>query len=136
MTKLNYQIKTNKIETACNKPHFYIQNKGLNSGKPLNNPIPNCFLLSTETEEQRDSLFYLCQSLQIGQFFSYYIVGSVIPFLRIDDAKKVLNTAIQNYKKDQWELKVEKLKKITIYENNLKQQLSLISQLKTSFLRS
>jgi len=133
---LNYTIKSYKNGSTYNQPHFYIQNKGLNSGRALKNPIRNCYVVTTETEEQRELLFYLCFSLQIGRFFSFYIKGSVIPFITIDDARKVLNRALINYKKDQWQSKVEKLKKITDYESNLKLQLKTISDLKIAILRS
>lgn len=132
---LNYTIKSHKNGRTYNHPHFYIQNKGFNSGRALSDPIPNCFVVITESDEQREALFYLCFSLQIGLFFNYYIKGSVIPFITIDDTRKVLNTAILNYKKDQWKLKVEKLKKITAYEDNLKQQIKTIGQLKLVLLR-
>lgn len=132
----NYQIKSHQINRTYNQPHFFVQNKGLRSGRALNNPIPNCFVVTTETEELRESLYYLCLSLQIGKYFNYYLVGSVIPFIRIDDTRKVLNTALQNYKKDQWQIKVEKLKKITTYEDNLKQQIKTIGQLKLALLRT
>lgn len=129
-------MKSHKIGRTYNQPHFYIQNKGLNSGKALNDPIPNSFIVTTETDEQREALYYLCFSLQIGRYFSYYIKGSVIPFITIDDTRKVLNTALLNYKKDQWQLKVEKLLKLTAYEENLKQQITTIEQLKLALLRS
>ncbi len=133
---LNFTIKSYKKGKTYSQPHFYIQNKGLNSGRALNDPIPNCYVVTTETEGQRDSLYYLCFSLQIGRYFNYYIKGSVIPFITIDDTRKVLNKALLNYKKDHWQSKVEKLKKITDYESNLKLQLKTISDLKTAILRS
>ena len=136
MTALKYEIKTHRLGRIYNNPHFYILNKGLNSGRPMNEPCPNCFVVTTESEEQRESLFYLCLSLQIGKYFNYYIKGSVIPFITIDDTRKVLNIALQNYKNDQWQSKVEKLKKINAYESNLKLQLKTISDLKIAILRS
>jgi len=104
MNELKFQIKTYNYKQGktYNQPHFYIQNKGNHSGRALQNPIPNCFVVTTETEEQRESLYYLCHSLKEGQFFKYYIIGSVIPFIRINDTRKVINTALLNYKKDQW----------------------------------
>ena len=129
-------MRSHKNGRNYNQPHFYIQNKGLNSGRALNDPIPNCFVLTTETEEQRELLYYLCQSLMVGQFFKNFIIGSVIPFIRIDDTRKVLNRALINYKKDHWQSKVEKLKKITDYESNLKLQMKTISDLKIAILRS
>jgi len=132
----NFEIKTHQSGRTYNKPHFFILNKGLNSGKPLEHPCPNCFVITTAAEPTRESLFYLCLSLKIGQYFSYYLKGSVIPFICISDAKKVINTALQNNQEQQWKIKVEKLKKVNALEANLKQQLSAISQLKIALLRS
>ncbi|WP_373286314.1 MULTISPECIES: DUF6943 family protein [Flavobacteriaceae] len=67
-------MKSHKNGRTYNQPHFYIQNKGLNSGKALNDPIPNCFVVTTETEEQREALYYLCFHLQIGRYFSIFII--------------------------------------------------------------
>lgn len=132
----NYQIKTHKIDRTYKDPHFFILNKGLNSGRPMNKPCPNCFVVTTGTKEDRESLFYLCLALKTGKFFGYFLKGSVILFICINDAREVLNKALINYKKDQWQLKVEKLKKITAYEENLKQQIKTISDLKMAVLRS
>ena len=133
---LNFTMKTNKAGKTYNQPHFFILNQGLHSGRALNNPIPNCFVVTTETDEQRESLFYLCLSLKEGRYFNYYIKGSVIPFITIDDTRKVLNTAIRNYEQQQWELKVQKLKHITKFEENLKSQLIVVAQLKLALLRT
>jgi hypothetical protein len=132
----NYEIKTHKLGRTYIKPHFFILNKGLNSGRPMNEPCPNCFIVILETKEQRESLYYLSLSLQIGQYFKFYIKGSVIPFITIDDTRKVLNKALQNYEEDRWKSRVEKLKKITKYEENLKQQIKTIGQLKLALLRT
>ena len=131
-----FEIKTHQPGRTYHKPHFFILNKGLNSGKPMNQPCPNCFVITTAAEPTRNSLYYLCLSLKIGEYFSYYLKGSVIPFIGISDAKKVINSALQNYEAKQWQMKVEKLKKITAFEENLKQQLSTISKLKIALLRS
>lgn len=132
----NFEIKTHQIGRNYNAPHFFILSKGLNSGKPLDKPCPNCFVITTTSKESRESLYYLCLSLKIGQYFSYYLKGSVIPFICISDAKKVINAALQNNQEQQWQIKVEKLKKVNALEANLKQQLSAISQLKMALLRS
>jgi len=137
MTELNYTIKTYRNgSTSYSSPQFFLLSKGLNSGRPMSKPCPNCYVITTETEEQRNTLFYLCLSLQLGKFFNKNLVGSVIPFIRIDDVREVLDTALQNYKKDNWELKVQKLMNIISYENNLKQQLKTIGQLKIAILRT
>lgn len=106
------------------------------NSRPMDQPCPNCFVITTALEETRESLYYLCLSLKIGQYFSYYLKGSVIPFICISDTKKVINEALQNNQKQQWQIKVEKLKKINAFEENLKLQLSTIKQLKIALLRS
>ena len=131
-----FEIKTHQIGRVYNAPHFFILSKGLNSGKPMDKPCPNCFVITTSLEETWESLYYLCLSLNTGQYFSYYLKGSVIPFICISDAKKVMQTALQNNQEQQWNIKVEKLKKINVFEENLKQQLSTIAQLKIALLRS
>ncbi len=131
-----YEIKTHQPGRTYNTPHFFILNKGLNSGKPMNQPCPNCFVITTQSNEFRESLYYLCLSLKIGKYFAYYLKGSVIPFICITDTRAVIKNALQNYEQMQWESKVEKLKKITAFEENLKQQLLTISQLKIALLRS
>jgi hypothetical protein len=131
-----YEIKTHQVGRTYRTPHFFILNKGLNSGKPLDQPCPNCFVITTNSEATRESLYYLCLSLKIGKYFHYYLKGSVIPFVCISDAKKVINTALQNNQEQQWQIKVEKLKKINAFEENLKKQLAAITQLKMVLLRS
>jgi hypothetical protein len=131
-----FEIKTHQIGRTYTAPHFFILNKGLNSGKPLEKPCPNCFVITTLTKANRESLYYLCLSLKVGQFFAYYLKGSVIPFIGISDAKRVISVALKNNGAQQWQMKVEKLKKITAFEENLKQQLSTILKLKIALLRS
>ena len=132
----NFEIKTHQMGRTYSRPHFFILNKGLNSGKPLEQPCPNCFVITTQSSTSRESLFYLCLSLKIGMYFGYYLKGSVIPFICISDAKSVIKTALQNNQEGQWEQKIEKLKKITAFEENLKLQLKTISNLKIALLRS
>jgi len=132
----NFEIKTHQPGRTYNTPDFFILSKGLNSGRPMNQPCLNCFVITTAAEPTRESLYYLCLSLKTGQYFSYYLKGSVIPFISISDAKKVINEALQKYQEQQWQLKVEKLKKINAFEANLQQQLSTIKQLKIALLRS
>ena len=135
-TMSNYEIKTHRSGRTYNTPHFFILNKGLNSGKPLPEPCPNCFVVTTQSSEEREQLFYLCLSLKIGKYFSYYLKGSVIPFIGVVETRNVIKTALQNYEQQQWETKVKKLVKITAFEENLKLQLKAISELKIALLRS
>lgn len=89
-----YEIKTHRVGITYNKPHFFILNKGLNSGKPLFNPCPNCFVVTTRTDEDKNTLFHLSMMLQIGGYFAYYLKGSVIPFIGINDCSKTLKQGL------------------------------------------
>ena len=132
----NYQIKTHKVNREYEQPHFYILNKGLNSGKPMRNPCPNCYVLKTDSEEQKEFYFYLCQALKIGTYFKYYLRGSVILFITIDDVRKVIDNALNTKDSKLWQVRIQKLQKLADYEENLKKQLRLILDLKIAILRS
>ena len=133
---IDYRIKTHQPGRTYKTPHFFILNKGLNSGRPMNVECPNCFVIETKKTSQKEALFYLCLALQIGRYFSIYIKGSVIQFISIKDAREVLNKALLNYIECQWDQRIIKLKKISEYENNLTQQMQMISQLKIAILRN
>ena len=45
----NFKMITYRPEGVYKDPHFFILNKGLNSGKPLKKPCPNCFVISCHT---------------------------------------------------------------------------------------
>ncbi|WP_051605735.1 hypothetical protein [Polaribacter sp. Hel_I_88] len=98
-----FEIKTHQDGRIYTSPHFFILNNRLNSGKPLVEPCPNYFVITAKINSKRESLFYMCLSLKVGQFFAYYLKGSVIPFIGISDAKKIINIALQNYETQQWQ---------------------------------
>jgi hypothetical protein len=134
----NFEIKTHKIGRTYTKPHFFILNKGLNSGKPLDKPCPNCFVITTQTIEQRQTLFYLCLSLKIGGYFQYYLKGSVIPFITKNDCLGVLKKAYLNNLEDINSLKkhIQTINQIQQKEDLLKQQIEVVKKLKVAFIHS
>ena len=81
----NFIIKTHRIGTDYSEAHFFILNKGMNCGKPLIEPCPNCFVLVFPDNDQRTSYYWLAYSLWKSNFWHPYLVGSLIPFLRIND---------------------------------------------------
>jgi len=130
-----FEIKTHRSGKTYSGPHFFMLNKGLNSGKPMPEPCPNCFVITTNSEDFRESLFYLCLALKVGKYFSFYLKGSVIPFICIVDARAVIKNALQNKEQQAWDIKILKLQKMEAFEQNLKLQLKTISALKTALLR-
>jgi len=135
LTMPNFEIKTHQAGRTYSGPHFFILCKGLNSGRPMPDPCPNCFVVTTNSEDLRESLFYLCLALKTGKYFSFYLKGSVIPFICIADARAVIKNALQNNEQQVWDQKILKLQKIEAFEANLRLQLKTISDLKMALLR-
>lgn len=90
-----FLLKTHNPKKNYPNPHFFILNKGNNSGKPLLEPCPNCFVLTCSTELERQQLFFLIQCLWKAKGFWIYLRGSVIPFLSIRDCKTVVSQAYE-----------------------------------------
>ena len=70
--------------------HFFVLNKGLNSGKPLLDPCPNCFVCSCNTEEEKENLYWIFFALWQGKRFHQLLIGSVIPFIKIKETKNLV----------------------------------------------
>jgi hypothetical protein len=84
----NFIIKTHQKGTIYSKPHLFLLNKGLNSGKPQKEPFTNSFVVIFDLEQDCENLYFVAYSLWKTNFWHQHLVGSVIPFLRIHDFKK------------------------------------------------
>ena len=116
---------------------FYVLAKGLNSGKPLEKPCPNCFTVTCKNGEEMDFYFTLTFGLWKSKSFHYYLAGSVIPFLRIDDFKDlVLKHAgkLQDAKTG-FIKSVLQVKLIEQRERQIREQLKLLNDLKITMIR-
>ncbi|WP_417861413.1 DUF6943 family protein [Winogradskyella sediminis] len=133
-----FELKTHKIGRTYSNPHFYILNKGLNSGKPLSNPCPNCFVVETATEKEKNTLFHLSMMLQIGGFYAYYLKGSVIPFISIDDCRNTLKNSLKQNKNSGFELQkqINLVSVISKKEKELQNVIDKMSVLKVAYIRN
>lgn len=118
----NIQIKTYNQKYPITKPHFYILNKGLNSGKPQNEPFANSFTVSSKTKEESEQLYWLTFGLWRAKSFHPFLKGSVIPFLTINDCKSILKDALQKAEADKPTLK-KSIKALRTLEEKQKQYL-------------
>jgi hypothetical protein len=114
-------------------PHsFYVLNRGLNSGKPLLNPCPNCFVITAKSDEVKEFLFQLSDGLWRSKFYHPYLVGSVIVLLRIGDLKSILadksDKAFADFAKHQKTIKT--LRTYDELEKNYLKNLALIQDAK------
>ncbi len=104
VTMKKLKIKTHQMKNVYEGNHFFILSKGLNAGKPMEKPYPNCFVLFAKSEEEKNKLYWLCYSLWQGNFFRPFLTGSVIPFIRLGDLKTVIKNGY-----DKLELMIENL---------------------------
>ena len=84
----NFIIKTHQKGTIYSKPHLFLLNKGMNSGKPQKEPFTNSFVIIFENEEDFDTINLTAYALWKTKFWHQHLVGSVISFLRLPDFKK------------------------------------------------
>ena len=89
---LNFIIKTHQKDTLYSKPHLFILNKGMNSGKPQKEPFTNSFVIIFQNEKDCEDIYFVAYSLWKSKFWHQHLVGSVIPFLRLSDFSKEFNS--------------------------------------------
>lgn len=92
----NYIIKSHRIGTSYARPHIFILNKGMNSGKPNKEPYANSFVIIFQQEEDCENYYFVAFSLWQTKFWHQFLIGSVIPFLRLQDFKKEFNERAKN----------------------------------------
>ena len=128
------KIKTHKMKNVYTETHFFILSKGLNAGKPLEKSCPNCFVLFTNSEEERNKLYWLCYGLWQGNLFRPYLTGSVIPFIRLDDLKTIINEALSKINSTEFEKSISVMQDLQKHQENISKQLELIRQAKKSLM--
>ena len=124
-----FSLKTFVPGKENSQPHFFILNRGLNSGKPLRKPCPNCFILTTQSEEEKEQLFWLIYGLWQTKAFHFYLRGSVIPFITISELQKCISLAagkaLENSVK--FTKAVDTLQKLNQLEQVYKKNMELIN---------
>ncbi len=127
-----FNIKSHRSGVFYSMPHFFILNKGNNSGKPLVVPCPNCFVIQFQCEEEKEKIYWLSYSLWQSKAFYPFLRGSVIPFVVLRDVKSCLSAALNKVDENpaQFEKAVAALRSLEAIEKQYKQNLLLISQTK------
>jgi len=127
-----YYLKSYNQKSEIEKPHFFILNKGNNSGKPLLAPCPNCFVIQFQNEIDKEQVYWLMYSLWQSNAFYPFLRGSVIPFVVLRDVKSCLSAALNKVDENpaQFEKAVAALQSLEAMEKQNKQNLLLISQAK------
>ena len=131
---LKSKIKTHKLGTTYKQHHFFILNKGLNSGKPLPHYCSNCFVFLADDENEKEFYFFLLLGLWELRFFRKHLMGSVIDYIRLGDLIDVVeetlnsvNTGNRSFSDVQ-----NSLAQIEALKVNLQKQLDYLMQLRKS----
>ncbi len=132
----NFIIKTHRKDTLYNKPHLFVLNKGMNSGKPQKEQFTNSFVIIFEKEEDCENLFFVAYSLWQTKFWHQFLIGSVIPFLRLPDFKKEFNpqASLMMVEHEQHLKNVAALKLLEKKEKQYKEDMMLINDLRKAIL--
>lgn len=132
----NPMIKSHKPSSMYLGHYIFILNKGLNSGKPMHEPCPNCFVMIFTSQEDKESYYWLSYSLWKAKFWHQHLVGSVIPFLRIHDFKKEFDNKTADMLQEQ-EAHLKNVKALQLLEQKEAQfhkNLALLSDMKRVIL--
>jgi hypothetical protein len=124
------QLKTFNKNFNYEGHYFFILNKGMNSGKPMKSSCPNCFVCIANNEEEKEQLYWLCFALWYSKSFHFYLKGSVIQFITIDDTKNCLSKSLlKSYQnKADFQAAIQQAKKFEELENIYEKNLQLIRQ--------
>ena len=127
-----FNIKSHRSDVVYSMSHFFILNKGNDSGKPLLAPCPNCFVIQFQCDEEKEKIYWLLYSLWQSKAFYSFLRGSVIPFVVLRDVKKCLSDGLNkaNENPAQFEKAVVALRSLEALEKNYKQNLLLIANAK------
>jgi hypothetical protein len=115
---------------------FYVLNRGYNSGRPSYGPNPNCFVIITNTDQERIELYWACKALYLNGVFKRLLVGSVIELIRIKDFTQALTAAHQKLHASKKPLldAVRKVEAIQAYRQHQEETAKKVVALQSSML--
>ena len=133
---LNFIIKTHRVGTIYTKPHLFVLNKGMNSGKPQKTAFTNSFVIIFQNEEDCESVFFIAYSLWQTKFWHPFLVGSVIPFLRLPDFKNefIPKASLMMVEHEQHKKNVAALKLLEQKEKQFHENINLINDMRRVIL--
>ena len=90
----------------------------------------------TDSREDLELLYWLCFGLWQGGYFLPFLCGSVIPFIRIGELKRVIEEARQKVITKTGELfkAIETLDKLDKYQVQIKNQIDMIQEAKKAIM--
>ncbi len=132
-----------KVNVKCYNPtksggelDVFILSKGNNAGKPMWQPCPNCFVFTAKNKAEQEEMYWLLYGLWQGSYFSPFISGSVIPFIRKRELCQVINLALEKVQTNQEKFgkAVSMLQLLDAHSENIHEQIKLIKQAKKALM--
>ncbi len=125
-------IKTHQTGAHYTQPHFFILNKGMNSGKPLKESCANCFVFMLQSAEEREFYYWLLFGLWRSKSFHPFLRGSVIPFISLNDLKMCIRESQEkaSHNIQEFQKSVTTLRQLEDLELNYLRSISLIKDAK------
>lgn len=132
----NFIIKTHQKDTTYKGNQIFILNKGMNSGKPQKEPFTNSFVIMFPDEKDSETVYWLAYSLWKSNFWHQFLIGSVIPFLRIKDFKKDFDSKVNEMMQEHelHQKQVQALRLLEQKEDQLHQNIALINEMRRVIL--
>ncbi|WP_395050935.1 DUF6943 family protein [Flavobacterium sp.] len=116
--------------------HQYKKNNNSALVKPQKEPFSNSFVILCPDEKDAERVYWLAYSLWKSNFWHQFLIGSVIPFLRIKDFKKdfdcLVNEMMQGHELHQKQ--VQALRLLEQKEDQLHQNIVLINEIRRAIL--
>ena len=111
---------------------FFILNKGMNSGKPMEHPCPNCFTFNAADQAEKDHFYWICFGLWQSRSFHQHLIGSVIPFIRLHELNQVISQASEKAQANPgtFQKTVDALKILDCQEKQFHHNILLIAEAK------
>ncbi len=135
---LKSKIKTHKIGTTYHQPHFFILNKGQNSGKPCEQHWSNCFVFLADDDQEKDFYYFLFLGLWELNFFHKYLIGSVVDYIRLGDLVDVIEEAVNSINTGERNFMdvAPAIAQIEAHSAKLKKQIDYLLQLRKTLFSS
>jgi hypothetical protein len=130
-----FRIQTWSSTHKDSQHQFFLLSRGNNTGKPLDKPCPNCYVVACCSAEERERLYWLSYVPWQSGTFRQHLIGSVIEFIRIDDLRKLMQAYDRKLNGKIVEF-VTMLTRLNAMEASLHAQLTKTKQLKLAMAQT
>ncbi len=86
---MNYLIKTHKPGMTYKGIHFFVLSRGRNTGKVLDAPCPNCWVIHCSDFHEMLRIKTIVSAMHVTKRLHRHLIGSVIEYIRLTDFRKI-----------------------------------------------